>query len=158
MGASPGDTTAAISWTAPVFLNNGTITGYAATASPGVASCSTTTATLCTITGLTDLTTYTIIVTVTASTGTAPSAPATVVPIGFLQLTSPSSLTWAATQTGLDQYAVDGNSPDQQLTVNDTTGTGAGWHITVSATTFTTGTHTLPDTGRLSVTGSTPAR
>ena len=154
VGASPGDTTAAISWTAPVFLNNGTITGYAATASPGVASCSTTTATLCTITGLTDLTTYTIIVTVTASTGTAPSAPATVVPIGFLQLTSPTSLTWAATGSGLNQSTVDGNSGDQQLTATDNTATGAGWHITVSATTFTTGPKSLPSTGAVAFTGS----
>jgi len=49
---------------------------------------------------------------------------------------------------------VDTASADQQLTVDDSSGTGAGWHITVSATTFTTGTHTLPDTGIIIVTGS----
>ena len=39
--------------------------------------------------------------------------------------------------------------------MNDTTGSGAGvWHITVSATTFTDGTYTLPDAGTLAVTGS----
>jgi hypothetical protein len=74
---------------------------------------------------------------------------------GSLTLTSPSTLTWAATQQGLDQNAVDSLSSDQQLIVNDTTGTGAGWQITVSATTFTDGTNTLPNTGPLSITGST---
>jgi len=53
-------------------------------------------------------------------------------------LTSPSSLTWAATDTGSDQSAVDAVAGDQQLTAADNSGTGAGWHITVSATTFTT--------------------
>jgi hypothetical protein len=74
---------------------------------------------------------------------------------GSLTLNSPSSLTWTVTQQGLDQNAVDSLSSDQQLTVDDTTGTGAGWRITVSATTFTDGTNTLPNTGRLSITGST---
>ncbi len=36
----------------------------------------------------------------------------------------------------------------------DATGTGAGWHITVSASTFTNGTHTLPNPGALIFTGS----
>lgn len=76
---------------------------------------------------------------------------------GSLTLTFPDSLTWAATDTGHDQNAVDTVSADQQLTVDDSAGTGAGWHITVSATTFTSGTHTLPDTGALSVTGSVSA-
>jgi hypothetical protein len=44
---------------------------------------------------------------------------------------------------------------DQQFSVDDETATGAGWHITVSATTFTTGTRTLPDSGTLVFTGST---
>ncbi len=154
VAATPGDATAAISWTAPVFLNNGTITGYAAAASPGVASCSTTTATLCTISGLTDGTTYTITVTVTATTGTASGATVTVVPAGFLTLTSPSSLTWAATENGVNQSVADTVSADQQLTATDNTSTGAGWHITISATTFTSGANSLPNTGAVNFTGS----
>jgi hypothetical protein len=73
---------------------------------------------------------------------------------GTLTLTSPSSLTWAATLNGLDQTVVDTTAVDQTYTVNDATGSGAGWHVTVSATTFTNTTHTLPDTGTL-VTGNT---
>jgi len=48
----------------------------------------------------------------------------------------------------------DGNSGDQQLTATDNTATGAGWHITVSATTFTTGPRSLPNTGAVDFTGS----
>ena len=44
---------------------------------------------------------------------------------------------------------------DQQLTVNDSSGTASGWDVTVSATTFSSGSHTLPDTGRLEFNGST---
>jgi hypothetical protein len=73
---------------------------------------------------------------------------------GPLTLTSPASLSWAATLTGNDQTAVVTVTADQQLTVNDATASSAGWHITVSATTFTNGTHTLPDTGTFVITGS----
>jgi len=71
-----------------------------------------------------------------------------------LTLTSPSSLTWAETLNGLDQSVVDTNAGDQQYTVNDATGTGAGWKVTMSATTFTNGSHTLLNTGTLSTNGS----
>jgi hypothetical protein len=71
-----------------------------------------------------------------------------------LTLTSPGSLAWAVTDSGMDQSAVDTAAADQQFTVDDATGAEAGWHITVSATTFTDGTHTLPDTDRLELTGS----
>jgi hypothetical protein len=74
---------------------------------------------------------------------------------GSLNLTSPGSLTWAATLTGTSQAAADTVPGDQQFSVDDETATGAGWHITVSATTFTTGTRTLPDSGTLVFTGST---
>ena len=73
---------------------------------------------------------------------------------GSLTLTSPSSLTWSETLNGLDQSVVDTTAGDQQYTVNDATGTGAGWHVTMSATTFTNSSHTLPNTGTLSTNGS----
>jgi alpha-tubulin suppressor-like RCC1 family protein len=159
--ATPGDTIATVSWTAPVFLNDGTLTGYAVSSTPGTATCSTAGGTTtCGLTGLTDGTTYTVTVidtttTVLSTTGTsAPSSPVTVEPVGFLTLTSPTSLTWAATLTGLNQSRVDGMSGDQQLTATDNTGTGAGWHITISATTFTTGPRSLPNTGAVDFTGS----
>ena len=73
---------------------------------------------------------------------------------GSLTLTSPSSLTWSETLNGLDQSVVDTTAGDKQYTVNDATGTGAGWHVTMSATTFTNSSHTLSDTGTLSTNGS----
>jgi hypothetical protein len=73
---------------------------------------------------------------------------------GSLTLTSPSSLSWTGTLSGADQQLVDVNSSDQQYTVNDATGSGAGWHVTTSATQFTNGTHTFPNTGTFSTNGS----
>jgi hypothetical protein len=73
---------------------------------------------------------------------------------GSLTLTSPTSLTWAVTLNGTNQTAVDSVAGDQQYTVNDATGSGAGWHVTTSATTFTNGTHTLLDSGTFVNTGS----
>jgi hypothetical protein len=73
---------------------------------------------------------------------------------GSLTLTSPASLTWGATLNGTNQSVVDVTPADQQLTVNDATGAGAGWHVTTSATTFVNGTHTLPTAGTLVFTGS----
>jgi hypothetical protein len=73
---------------------------------------------------------------------------------GTLALTAPGSLAWNATQGGTDQSIVDTGPADQQLSVNDSTGDASGWHVTVSATTFISGTKTLPDTGRVDFTGS----
>jgi hypothetical protein len=73
---------------------------------------------------------------------------------GPLTLTSPSALGWAATVTGIDQSAVDPSTVHQQFSVTDATVTGAGWHITVAATTFTTGATSLPNAGTFSLTGS----
>jgi alpha-tubulin suppressor-like RCC1 family protein len=158
VSATPGNTTATISWTAPASLGTGTLTGYTATATAASTSftCTTTGAVTCVITGLTNGTTYSVtVVTLTTDGNSPPSSPAVnVQPNGFLQLTSPTSLTWAATGTGLNQAAVDANPGDQQLTATDNTGTGAGWHITVSATTFTTGPKSLPNTGAVDFTGS----
>jgi hypothetical protein len=155
--ATPGNTTATIAWTAPSTFGTGTLTGYTATAQPGGFSCFTTTLT-CVITGLTDLTSYLVtVVTDTTDGNSPPSSPVTVIPVGPLTLTSSSSLTWSGTDSGKNTALVDPNAADQQLTVSDLTGTGAGWHIAVSATTFTSGTHTLPNSGAIQVTGSTTA-
>jgi hypothetical protein len=74
---------------------------------------------------------------------------------GALTLTSPASLTWTGTLTGSSQSLVDVLAGDQQYTVNDATGSGAGWHVTTAATTFTNGTHTFPDAGTFVTNGST---
>jgi hypothetical protein len=75
-------------------------------------------------------------------------------PAGALTLTSPSSLSWAATLTGSDRSVADMTPGDQQYTVDDATGSGAGWHVQVSATTFTHGSSTLPNNGTLMTNGS----
>ncbi len=74
---------------------------------------------------------------------------------GTLNLTSPSSLIWAATLTGSNLSVTDVTAGDQQFTLDDETGTGAGWHITVAATTLTNGSHTLANAGTFVFTGST---
>jgi alpha-tubulin suppressor-like RCC1 family protein len=135
VSAVAGDGKAAISWTAPVFLNNGSITGYTASAAPGAASCSTAAATTCMITGLTDGTTYTITVKVTATTGTAPSAPVTVEPVGFLSITAPPSATLPAAAPGTTASAHLG-----AVTVTDNRALGsASWTVSVTSTAFITG-------------------
>ena len=76
---------------------------------------------------------------------------------GTLNLTTSASLGWTAAATGVDQHLVDPTAADETYTVVDATGTGAGWHITVSATTFTstgTGTPTLANAGTFSTNGS----
>lgn len=98
----------------------------------GAATCTATTSTPCSDTG-----------TLTLSAGT-------------LSATVPSSLGWSGTLSGTTSYLVDSTAGDQSFEVDDNTGSGAGWHVTVSATTFSAGGGlTLPDTGTFSVTGST---
>ena len=81
VAAVAGDTTAGMSWTAPVFLNTAVLTGYTATASPGGETCTTTGATTCMITGLANGSTYSITVIARATSGNSgASAPATVTP------------------------------------------------------------------------------
>ena len=89
--ATPGDTTAAMSWTAPASLDGGTLTGYTATASPGSKTCTTTGATTCTITGLADGTTYSVTVVADTTVGeSGASAPASVTPGSVAFTNAPS--------------------------------------------------------------------
>jgi WxL domain surface cell wall-binding len=92
---------------------------------------------------------------VVAGTGCADTGTLTFA-AGSLSLLSPIALTWAGTGNGLNQELVDTTTADQSYTVNDATGSGAGWNVTVSATTFTSTTPaaTLADTGTLSTNGS----
>jgi hypothetical protein len=120
---------------AVALLLGGLATSVAVTGKPAeAASCSTATpaGTTCTMTGTMNL------------------------GAGTLNLTGPSSgtLAWTTTLSGLDQTATDTTSTDQTYNVNDATGSGAGWHVTLSATTFTTGSLTLSDTGTFSTNGS----
>jgi hypothetical protein len=74
---------------------------------------------------------------------------------GTLSMTSPGALAWTGTLTGLDLNLVDTTTAHQSYLVDDATGSGAGWHVTVSATQFTTGTVTLSNTGTFSTNGGT---
>lgn len=71
-----------------------------------------------------------------------------------LIIAAPASLTWSGALTGPIQSLADTAATDEQLTLNDQTATGAGWHITAAATSFTNGGYSLPDTSVLDVTGS----
>ncbi len=93
-------------------------------------------------------------VTVTDANNQTATEATTLTIFSVLALTSPSSLSWAVTSNGTNQAIFDNIAADQQFTVNDGTGSGAGWNVTVSATTLTNGTHTLPNAGTLVFTGS----
>jgi hypothetical protein len=73
---------------------------------------------------------------------------------GTLTLVSPAALGWGTTVNGTDQQLPDPTAADQSYLANDATGSGAGWHVTVGATQFTTGTATLANTGTFSTNGS----
>jgi WxL domain surface cell wall-binding len=75
---------------------------------------------------------------------------------GALTLTSPTAMNWAGTVNGTNELLVDTTAAQQSYTVNDDTGSGAGWNVTVSATTFTSTTPaaTLPNTGTFTTNGS----
>jgi hypothetical protein len=95
------------------------------------------------------------IVTETAGTATESGVTAALSFTGPLSVTAPASLTWAITLNGINQNIADAGAGDEQLTVSDETLTGAGWNVTISATTFTNGAHTLPNTGTFVLTGGT---
>lgn len=69
-----------------------------------------------------------------ATTGTAT---VTAGALGFVS--TPPNVSFSATLNGADQTA----SSSQAIDVGDATGSGAGWNITATSTTFTAGTHTL---------------
>ena len=78
---------------------------------------------------------------------------------GPLTLTAPSALAWWGTANGFDLHLEDVTADQQSYVVDDATGTGAGWHVTASATPFATGDaapfNSLPNTGTLSTNGGT---
>jgi hypothetical protein len=93
-------------------------------------------------------------VTVTDANNQTATESTTLTIFSVLTLTSPISLSWTVTSNGSNQAVFDHVSADQQFTVNDASGSGAGWNVSISATTLTSGTHTLPNIGTLVFTGS----
>ena len=79
MAAFGASESAVVYWSASTGLT-GAVTGYAVSASPGTATCSTTTVLSCTLTGLTNGTTYTVSVVATTSAGNSPAGVNTVTP------------------------------------------------------------------------------
>lgn len=75
---------------------------------------------------------------VSSASATTATATLTAGTLGFINST-PASVSFAGTLTGVDQTL----STTQAFDVGDATGSGAGWNITSTSTTFTSGTHTL---------------
>ncbi len=106
--ATPGNTNALVSWTAPVDDGGVPITGYTVTASPGPRTCTTTTLTSCTVTGLTNGVSYTFTVTATNARGTSPaSAPSAAV----IPATVPSAPTGVQVVPANQQVTVSWTTP-----------------------------------------------
>jgi hypothetical protein len=82
---------------------------------------------------------------------------------GALTLTPPAALAWTGGVTGVDQALVDTTAADETYAVDDATGSGAGWDVTITATTFTnlasatTPLPTLLDSGTLQTNGDVTA-
>lgn len=76
-----------------------------------------------------------------ASTPTTPSCNSTgnlSLTGGSLTLVAPTSLNWSGTTYGTNLSLYDANAAEQGYQVHDDSGTGAGWHVTLRATTFMT--------------------
>jgi hypothetical protein len=70
----------------------------------------------------------------------ATSATATISAGSLAFVSSPSTAGFADTLNGVDQTV----TTTQSFDVGDATGSGTGWNITATSTTFTAGSHTLP--------------
>jgi hypothetical protein len=79
--AVASNTTAVVSWAAPVPNSDAPVTGYTVTSSPATTSCVLTLAMTCSFDGLTNHTNYTFSVTATSDYGTGPATSASATPV-----------------------------------------------------------------------------
>ncbi|MGD0247625.1 MAG: fibronectin type III domain-containing protein [Candidatus Limnocylindrales bacterium] len=119
VAATPGNGTAAVSWSAPADNGGSPIVGYTATSSPGGKTCQTLGALSCTVPGLTNGTPYTFTVTAKNDLGTSsPSMASTAVtPL------APAAPTPAVTATPASEVAA---SPETTATAEATAKATAG--------------------------------
>lgn len=106
VSATPGATSASVSWTAPA-ANGSAITGYTVTASPGGATCSAS-STSCAVPGLTAGVTYTFSVTATNGAGTGAASAASA---GVLITDVPGAPTGVAGTAGVRQATLSWAAP-----------------------------------------------
>jgi len=59
---------------------------------------------------------------------------------GSLGVAAPATQTWGTTLDGTNKQLVDAAPADESFSVQDATGSGDGWNVTATATTFTVGT------------------
>lgn len=75
-----------------------------------------------------------------AGNAEATSATATLTAGSLAFVSAPPAVSFSLTLNGLNQTTTDA----QPLDISDATGSGAGWNITATSTTFTSGSNTLP--------------
>lgn len=106
VSAVPSETTAAVTWGAPIANGGPAVTAYTVTATPGGVTCTATPpATTCTVTGLTAGTAYSFAVTATNSVGTGPSVTTTATTTGGASSTT-TAATADATASGTSSRTV----------------------------------------------------
>ncbi|HEY7936128.1 MAG TPA: fibronectin type III domain-containing protein, partial [Candidatus Limnocylindrales bacterium] len=144
VAATPGDSSALVSWTAPGWNGGAPVNGYTVTSSPAARTCTTTGALSCTVLGLTDGTAYTFTVTASNVIGTS-------VPSG------PSSAVIPVTVPGATYVAV---TPERLVNSRNSTGVttlSANHHQTFSFAGSDVPSNAVAVTGNLTVTNQTAA-